>query len=155
MRSLKIKRKSLIAVKYGFNLWLSFFFPYTFFIGPRDDNRAIRTGSVSIFMPTLKYPELFTRKKPAPLSNAALLGPTYSSSRQLNMEKNAKHAEKAEPVSHPSAAVSIGKDGCRSQTRPSPSSRLRAQLRGNTSGGGMQTLFRDVPWMSGFAVEWR
>lgn len=41
------------------------------------------------------------QKKPAPLSNAALLGQTYSSSRQLNIEKNAKHTEKAEPVSHP------------------------------------------------------
>lgn len=51
------------------------------------------------------------QKKPAPLSNAALLGQTYSSSRQLNIEKNAKHIEKAEPVSHPLGALSTGKDG--------------------------------------------
>jgi len=61
------------------------------------------------------------------------------------MEKNAKHAEKAEPVSHPSAAVSIGNDGCRSQTWPSSSNHLCAHLTGNTSGGGMQTVLRDVP----------
>lgn len=45
----------MIAVNYGFNSWL-FFFPYTFFIGPRHDNRAIYTGSVSIFVPTVRIP---------------------------------------------------------------------------------------------------
>lgn len=136
LRSLKIKRKSVIAVKQEFNLWLSFF-PYTFFISPRHDNRAIHTSSVSIFMPTVKIP--WTIYAEEPLSNAALLGQTYSSSRQLNIEKNAKHTVKAQPVSHPLAAPSTAKDGW-SQTWPSISSHLNAELRGNSLGGGMQTF---------------